>query len=378
MLFLPWNEKTAPEAGTRRPIMHAMSMRTWWYTYVVVCLVGGLVLGVAPSGGSPAWAAGEDCFATAFRERIDGDDPVNAYLLMLACYYAYGNNLNVADFASFQAKFREVFTRWGLREFDFIDIRARTADTQAVVMSNEKLVVVVFRGSESRTGGAFDPVKTLYDWVLTDFNFFKLAVPLWGDGIKVHRGFYTAVDVAYPRLKTLVRDHLAGGDKRLWVTGHSLGAGLAPLAAFRLAFDGIPVQGVAHYAGPRVGNEAFVTACRARLPFLQRWVNDHDLVTMVPFTWMNFRHAGAANNLYPDGRVILGDQEFRGAGKAASHAPGLYLQRLYERLTAADRLLVPAPPAFRLTVGAADPALERRFLLQDRFGSWGRRVLTGD
>lgn len=322
-----------------------------------VCVLALIVMFASPSVA----VTGENCFATSFQPAAVGHNPVNAYLMMLACYYNYENRINTANFEEFKKKYTELFKPWGMTELDFINIRRRSADTQVVVMSNKAMVLVVFRGSETSSGAAFKPVKFIYDWLLTDFNFFKHKVREWGSDVKVHRGFYNAVDVAYPELKKLCEKHLAGGDKRLWITGHSLGAGLVPLAAMRLSRDGIPVHGVSNFAGPRVGNEEFVSAFAARFPNFQRWVNDSDIVTMLPFAWMKFRHVSKPNNLYADGTAVLNDKPFKGRAKVSSHLPGIYLQRMYSQVPPELRETVPAPPAFESGKGPEDPELEREF-----------------
>jgi len=320
-----------------------------------LCAIALVVLLASPSIAAP----GENCFATVFQPAAEGHNPVNAYLMMLACYYNYENRINTADFEEFKKKYVELFTPWGMTDFDFLNVRRRSADTQVVVMSNKTLVLVVFRGSESSSGSSLKPVKFIYDWLLTDFNFFKHKVPEWGSGVKLHRGFYNAVDVVYPELKKLCEKHLAGGNRQLWITGHSLGAGLAPIAAMRLSLDGIPVHGVTSYAGPRVGNDAFASAYAARFPLHQRWVNDNDIVTMVPFAWMKFRHVSKPNNLYADGTAIINDKPFKGLGKVSAHQPGTYLYRLYAQVPVDIRDAVPPPPAFESGKGSEEPELEK-------------------
>jgi hypothetical protein len=320
---------------------------------LIFCLLGG-----AP--GKPLFAAdqGTDAFKYVFKSQASGHDAANAYLLMLGSYYCYENAWSTKGFEAFKENFQQAFTRWGMTKFDFINLRKHTGDTQAVVMSNDHAIIVVFRGSE----GSVNFVKGFYDWVLTDFNFFKKKVKDWGPNIKVHRGFYNAVDIVYSQLKTLINQHMGSSDKKVWVTGHSLGAGLAPLAALRLSFDRIPIQGVVFYGGPRVGNKAFVEAYQDRIKNTQRWVDDHDLVTMVPFTWMNFQHLVQPHNLYGDGKVVLLDREFSALkGKAAAHYPGLYLQRLYSALPGNLQMQVPPPPAFRLFVGPEDRELDEKY-----------------
>lgn len=342
-------------------------------TRAVRLLLGALLLLMSVSS-DVAWAAvGDGCFKTVFNADADGHDPANAYLLMLASYNAYENRINANGFDDFAAKFREKFTAWGMDEFDFLNIRKKTGDTQVMIMSNQKTVVVVFRGSEAASGSL---AKTVYDWVLTDFNFLKKSVSSWGKDVRVHRGFYNALDIVYPQLKSLVQKHLGAGQagtlgsatpvlsKRLWVTGHSLGAGITPLAAFRLAQDGIPVQGVVTYGEPRVGNKQFAEIYRTQFPRHQRWVDDKDIVTMVPFTWMKFNHLAKPNNLYADGSAQVQDQPFTGMGKASSHQPGMYLQRLYNLLSISLKDALPAPPAFNVEAPSPDPELEAKMAKQ--------------
>ena len=84
-----------------------------------------------------------------------------------------------------------------------------------------------------------------------------------------------------------IRDSLLGKrfDRRLFITGHSLGAGLATLAAADLAS-----QGAAHspttytFGSPRVGDKQFASkynALTAATSF--RIANTCDLVTAIPF-----------------------------------------------------------------------------------------------
>ncbi len=304
---------------------------------------------------------GEKCFSRAFEEKASGHSLINAYLLMYVANYTYENKIAAGSFIEFKKKFQDHFYPLGLTRFDFINVREKTADTQAVIMSNDKLVIVSFRGSEASANKKFSPVKTVYDWILTDFNFFKKRVLWWGLNVQVHRGFYNALDVVYDELKKLVDAHMSGTPKTLWITGHSLGAGLAPLAAFRLAGDGLNIQGLYTYAGPRIGNEAFAKAFRKRLPDMQRWVLDNDIVTKLPFKVFKYRHLAAPNNIYSDGRMVLADGEMQGPGKVKNHVPGMYLQKIYDLLPLDIKDQVPPPSAFGSDQGVADAELERDF-----------------
>jgi hypothetical protein len=313
-----------------------------------------LILSLVPvfsQTGNQATQHGANCFSGVFEANAPAHNIGNAYLLMYTSFYTYENRINAADFSSFRKKFQEQFQPLGMKRFDVINISEKTADTQAVIMSNDELVIVSFRGSESSANQKFSPARFIYDWLLTDFNFFKKHVMWWGWGVKVHRGFYNAVDVVYDQLKSHIEKHLSS-KKKLWITGHSLGAGIAPLAAFRLVNDGIEVQGIHTFAGPRIANASFARIFAKKLPNMQRWVYDNDIVTKLPCRVMKFQHLVAASNIYAYGRLVVADEEMKGPGKVKSHSPGIYLQKIYDLLPLATKDRVPPPPAF----GSDSPA----------------------
>lgn len=327
-----------------------------------VFLLGLLLLSIiVPVHGNPQAIQGERCYETLFDAKAVGHNLVNAYLLIYVCNYTYENRIGAANFLDFKKKFQEIFLPLGLKRFDFINVREKTADTQAVIASNDKIVIVSFRGSEASVNKKVSPVKIVYDWIMTDFNFFRKRIPWWGSKVQVHRGFYTAMDVAYDELKKLVDSHMSGTPKALWITGHSLGAGIAPMAAFRLAGDGVSIQGLYTFAGPRIGNDAFVKAFRKRLPDMQRWVLDNDIVTKIPFKIFKYKHLCAPNNIYSNGKLTLQDSEMQGPGKVSNHVPGMYLQKMFDLLPLDIKDKVPLPSAFGSDQGVVDSELERDF-----------------
>jgi triacylglycerol lipase len=127
------------------------------------------------------------------------------------------------------------------------------------------VVFAVYRGTESPQ-----------DWI-ADFSFPQVAHPLGN----VERGFFgvyaqTAASVAAAILR-------AGATPHVVVTGHSLGAALAVLAAADIAGSGAAAQTELYsFAGPRVGDLAFAAGFNSRLAGAWRIVNTEDLVTTVP------------------------------------------------------------------------------------------------
>jgi hypothetical protein len=95
-----------------------------------------------------------------------------------------------------------------------------------------------------------------------------------GQGGYVHEGFKCALDAVWGELRDELLEH--GRQRRsIWMTGHSLGAALATLAADRLG----GVQALYTFGSPRVGDRAF--ADDFHVP-TYRFVHHRDIVTRVP------------------------------------------------------------------------------------------------
>ena len=129
------------------------------------------------------------------------------------------------------------------------------------------MAVLAFRGTEPAR------VRDL----VTDADAFRTRCPAGGT---VHRGFFRA----YGQVDTEVGAAVAElPDRRLFITGHSLGGALATLAALRLVNQNVPIAAVYTYGSPRVGDAAFKRAYNeplGRRTF--RHKNNNDVVTRVP------------------------------------------------------------------------------------------------
>jgi triacylglycerol lipase len=136
-------------------------------------------------------------------------------------------------------------------------------NTRCIWAEHRDFAVACFRGTEP---------GNLKDY-LTDARFLPAEV---GAGARVHRGFREAfgAEGIEPGLADRI-EAARGAGRTIWLTGHSLGAALATLAAHRLG----PVQGLYALGSPRVGNEAFWGGIAVPA---YRIVNHADLVTMIP------------------------------------------------------------------------------------------------
>jgi hypothetical protein len=161
----------------------------------------------------------------------------------------------------------EWFKKAGLDTVRFFDKNS----TQCFVASNREFAVVAFRGSEvwKRKG------KTDIRVVAADFmTNADLWLTDWPRGGKVHRGFKNALDEIWEELFAYLTE-LERDGRKIWMTGHSLGAALATLAADRYG----EVQGVYTFGSPRVGNLRFKESYSNRA---YRLVNGSDIVTKLP------------------------------------------------------------------------------------------------
>lgn len=291
---------------------------------------------------------GADCFRTTFRPNATTHDIVNAYLLMMTNRLVFPDEIGavLTDRADFERKFKSRFTPLGIDKFEFVhDAPERQFDTNGVIMSNDRVVIVAFRGTEFRAGVA----KLIKDFINTDLDFEPM--PQFGNGAKVHTGFWHAFEEVRGSVIEAVREQRSAG-QRVWVTGHSLGGAQATLAARTLRQDGLEVQGLYTYGSPRVGNEEF----RSRLGIgnVQRYVYALDIVPMVPDDLViGYRHVGRTNNFHVppfpgaspyDSVLKPNDRETRAPiGNAADHLLERYEAALFHHLSAEQQDAVPAP-----------------------------------
>ena len=131
-------------------------------------------------------------------------------------------------------------------------------------------IIVAFRGTVA---------KDWKDW-LQDCMIEPVAVP--GLPGRVHKGFYDAVNSVMDRVIAAVRALKPSADNPVYVTGHSKGGGMAPIAALLLKNAGIDVRQVVTFAAPKSGNVEFKNGYEAVFNNHLRFENYGDLVPLVP------------------------------------------------------------------------------------------------
>lgn len=122
----------------------------------------------------------------------------------------------------------------------------------------------------------------------TELNDLKADLNIWPDkaqvGGWVHNGFQNEIDDIWDDIIKVLVKHV---NKRIRICGHSLGGAMATIAASRL-LEYKPV--LYTFGSPRVGNAAFVKEIADLEHY--RFVNNNDLVTVIPPWFMGYRHHG--------------------------------------------------------------------------------------
>ncbi|HEX7034240.1 MAG TPA: lipase family protein [Pseudomonadales bacterium] len=334
---------------------------------------------------------GANAFARFNRDE-QGHSLTNSYLLAMVSHYLYPHAYDPNtgnDFAWFRNLAKAKFELWGMKR---IDIESE-GNVQYVVMSDDHIVIVGFRGSD-----AFLHMDAIDDWIRADAMATQSKVSTWGTvayqstdlfgrqiTVQKEPGVHTGIRNAYwkvrQRINNLILAH-DGRTKKLFFTGHSLGAGLATLAAIDQGFARdrsssrrFVAQGVYTYGGPRVGNGIFKrlydskrSAGGARALNTHRYVNFDDLVAMVPGDTLlddamyvpptlyglgephdnvKYIHVGRTCNIRQNGTIARDSAEYRGIGSILSHHSSLYAHHIYQAHVAGQSWAsrMPPPPA---------------------------------
>jgi triacylglycerol lipase len=143
----------------------------------------------------------------------------------------------------------------------------------AYVATRDQNIYVVFRGT-----------KTIVEW-LDDAKLAQVSYEFIPKGGQTEQGFTDMYATIHAEIvQTVQQLSQSGAYTTLYVTGHSLGAALAVLAAPELAATTDFTAPIMYsFAGPRVGNPFFAgTAYPNRVATSWRVVNTNDLVPQLP------------------------------------------------------------------------------------------------
>lgn len=191
--------------------------------------------------------------------------------------------------------------------------------TQVTFMRHKTLpvAIIAFRGTEPNR----------WNDIATDLKVWK--TPLAADWGEVHTGFKQAFDSIAPVMRAKL-DEYRKDKLAIWVTGHSLGGGLATLMGAEIlrrvdAGEDFDLRGIYSFGSPRVGNHAFrekiMASAKAHGVQLVRFRNGNDIVTSIP-KGNEFEHVGELAHLTGDDgvfKVTLEDLPYAGLGSLADH-----------------------------------------------------------
>ncbi len=150
-------------------------------------------------------------------------------------------------------------------------------DPELMVVSTEDFIIISWRGTDDVYKG------DSWEWIGTDAYF----LPTAGDGplanTKMHSGFWNSFKIVRNKLmSTLDEFEAKAKNKKIFITGHSLGGAMALISAPYLKGKGYSIGEVYTWAAPRVvGDADFVNKCNDLLgrQRIQRFEYGVDFVT---------------------------------------------------------------------------------------------------
>ncbi len=251
---------------------------------------------------NPSHSFFENWQTQAFMHNAKECELANAWWLAEASLLAYGEK----DFVE------ERFASSGLTQAGFSVTSFSVLNAQCFIANNDEFILAAFRGTQ------VDSFWSSIMDIATDLKFVPVA-----DGASgfVHHGFLEAISLVWEQFKAHLTSIISDGKPRtIWLTGHSLGAAMATIAADRLfRIMNLPVQGLYTFGSPRVGNGAFSERLSSQESLGARTfriVNNADVIATVPPEGI-YKHVGAMKLIDEHGVLRSIDNQSKIAGSIA-------------------------------------------------------------
>lgn len=180
---------------------------------------------------------------------------------------------NVAGSETIDETLKEIELTVNDRVRHILERKYRISVFSGVALASEKQNVFVFRGTQTQSEWLKNLNATQVPYVAPDGETYG----------EVHQGFYEMLEALRPAIAEVVTQI----DPTLpcYVTGHSLGAAIATLAAMEIAYLVPEIREnirLYTYASPRVGSLVYAKLHSAMIPNAYRIVNLGDTVPLVP------------------------------------------------------------------------------------------------
>lgn len=200
-------------------------------------------------------------------------DLVDGYLLAVAATESYADRFkSESDITKYINNFLgDIYTKRGT---PIIYSKSTGNSDDVMVFTTANSVIVTFRGSEQFQDFLTD----------LDIGFTSAGGSFLNYGLELaHNGFWNAVNNLYPDLIKVVKAQAASG-KKVYITGHSLGAAMATIFALRAKRDGVAIEKVSTIGSPRAmnGSAGFEYYSLGLGNRTSRWIFDDDMVTHIP------------------------------------------------------------------------------------------------
>ena len=238
-----------------------------------------------------------------FDPEDDGSSIINSAILSFISMAVYSER---ADQTAFDYELEDLLIPLGAIDVEaFVDNKG----TEGAVVTLPGATIIAFRGTSGE--GTDLPIADQ----LADINDYPYLVEIDGDDMYLHEGFWHNAVNNYSWIYWRAYN-ATQNDRKVWVTGHSLGGALATHTALLLHYDqNISVQGLQTFGSPRTGDLTMFTKFFEQNDHgddlwsaTTRWVVDGDPATTffygnylgAPFisTYVKYEHVGKTNTIY--------------------------------------------------------------------------------
>jgi hypothetical protein len=132
-------------------------------------------------------------------------------------------------------------------------------DPEVVLIDHEDIIIILFRGTDDVNQNRWA------EWIGTDFNIRKMTTDTVLNRSKVHKGFWKSFELIRGDLISVL-NNINGKQKKIWLSGHSLGGAMAILSGAYLSGLGYEVANIYTFASPAaIGDQKFSAYCDQHL-----------------------------------------------------------------------------------------------------------------